>query len=78
MFEATISFFERTKFDFTILKSGDAWLLIMFAALVVALIIWVKKRHLKFQERRSFRKRQQVKPVLDELDDNPKQLEFDF
>lgn len=61
-----------------ILSSDITYQLIGYSVLVVIVVCWIKKRQLKFQERKIFRKRQKVESVLDELDDSPTQLDFDF
>lgn len=68
----------EARFDYTILASDDAQLLVAFSILVVAAVWWIKKRTLKFQERRSYWKRQKAGSAAQYLDDRPIQLEFDF
>lgn len=65
------------NFDY-ILNSEYAQLLIFFSALVVSMIIFIKKRAQRIQERRAFRKRQNAGNPPDYRDDGQIQLEFDF
>ena len=78
MIEAISSFFEKAKFDYTILASEYAWVLIVFSVLVVVVVCWIKKRAMKIEENRTFKNRQKVCSALEYSDANPIQQEFDF
>lgn len=66
-------------FDLSVLAyDATAQQLAALTILIVIVVIWIKKRSLKAQGRRMFYKRQKRGLLLEEPDDSPTQLEFDF
>ena len=78
MFEAISSFFEKVKFDYTTLASKYAWLLIVLFRSSCSRGLLDKKRAMRIEENRTFKKRQKACNTLECSNANPIQLEFDF